>query len=637
MRPDDIIPGSLWALLATILRITYNEETDETTAYALINIGHLKDILDAAQSPAFVLSLLSNVGGSVVPWLSDDKRLLSDEEYNIAIAPAYLAILGALERASDDKAEILENYGELLAAISTRITPGAPTFAAFVKFWQRVFGDYFDAEQAPSSLRALLLISGCKLGSESPESQEQESVPETPVDTADEEERQEVSNVLKAVSDSDDSARDVPQSPVVLQSPVVNQCQSLPVFVETQTIGASGAGLSISSDEGEEEVPVELAGPALIEKLLRLRRSFSSQMRRSQSLVSDITLSVPEHDSGPAASDIAEPPTKETQLEISTDNRERKAPPAEDQVLEVPSPSSTREHVSRPCMPSPVATLAMPNPGLSSSDDANRQPSPAGSPPIRSSPVASGLPLTATPSKKRDREKEEDQETPSKRRKLIGVFTLDDSTGVGETNAEVESLSTSLKSVPESVVSPTVSPKAVSEEIPTEAEVPNGRTERQAVSVSSKRSLLPNLCMKLILLLATPLKRKREEEEVSSSRPLETRSPRPSHRALEQPSPSKRRRLETWSDSPALRVLLPSSDELSSSGMCFYRLLTMRVAHQLTQMTLNLKTFLDQTIQRVLRAASPLMLSIRRVSALMSQALVGGRPSACFADLTRPI
>src|SRR5258708_4959490 len=112
IRADDLTPESLWALLSTVLQITYDEETDEATAYGLINVGHLKCVLDVAQSPSFVLSFLSTIGASVVPWLSDDKRLLTDEEYNAAIAPIYLTILSAIERASDDKAEILENYSE---------------------------------------------------------------------------------------------------------------------------------------------------------------------------------------------------------------------------------------------------------------------------------------------------------------------------------------------------------------------------------------------------------------------------------------------------------------------------------------------------------------------------------------------
>jgi len=473
LRANDLTPESLWALLSTVLRVTYNEGMDETTAYGLINIGHLKCVLDAAQSSSFILSLLSNVSASVVPWLSDDKRLLNDEQYNISITPAYLAILGALERASDDKAEILESYGELLAAISTRITPGAPTFTAFVDFWQRVFGDHFNAEQAPSSLRALLLISGCKLGSESPESQEQELVPETPVDTTEEEEWQEVSNVLEAISDSNDSVRSVPQSPVVLRSPVVDQAKS---FDETQTTEASDTGSSsISSDEGEEELAVELPEPALVKQLLRLRKSLTLSQQRSQKRGRE-------------------------------EGEEKLAPVKKRKLIESP----TRDESS----------------------------------PRADTEVESGV---------------------------------EDSVGAAEGPADVESQPTLLESVPGSVVSPTVSPKVATKETLVEVEAPDlGRMEKQVVPVSGKRSLLPNLRMELMLPIASPMKRKREGEETSepptdkaSSRPLHIRSPRHSHRVLEQPSPSKRRRLETLSDSLALRVLLPSSDELSSSGMWF--------------------------------------------------------------------
>jgi hypothetical protein len=590
----------------------------------LINVGHLKCILDAAQSSTFVLSLLSNVGASVVPWLSDDKRLLSDEEYNIAITPTYLAILSAIERASDDKAEILENYGGLLAAISTRITPGAPTFAAFVDFWQRVFGDHFDAEQAPSSLRALLLISGCKLGSESPESQEQEQVPETPVDTTEEEEWQEVSNALEALCDSDDSALSVAKSPVVLRSPIVNQSQSLPVFGETQTTEASDAGSSsISSDEGEEEVPVELPEPALVERLLRLRNSLSpSRMRRSQSRLRDVTISTPgddpSHDDfSPAASGVTESPAKETQLEVSMDDQEGKISSPEDRVLKgsSPSPSSIKEHLFSPRSAATIVMLNCDQCEPSPSDSVDRLPTPAELSSIRTPVVA---PLTTILGKKRGREDEQEQETPSKRRKSIellardGFFSgtdtegeprVEDSVEVAATSADVQPRPTLLEPVPESVVSPTVSPMLANKEILVEVEVNNLRCiEEKAIPISSKRPFLPDLRMKLMLLLATSLKRKREVEEVSkptagmsSSHPPETRSPRNSYGALEQPSPSKRRRLETWSDSPVLRVLLPSLDELSSSGMCFDLPFTMRAAHRSTQTMVNVKTFRDRT------------------------------------------
>lgn len=582
----------MWALLSTVLRVAYDEETDETTAYGLINIGNLKCILEAAQSPTFILSLLSNVSASVVPWLSDDKRLLTDEEYNIAITPAYLAILSALERASDDKADILENYGELLAAISTRITPGAATFTAFVDFWQRVFGDHFDVERAPSSLRALLLISGCPVGSESPESQEQEEVPETPVHTTEETEWQEVSNTLEAFSDYDDS-----ESPVVLRSPVVDQSKSLPVFEGTQTTEASDAGSS--SDEGEEEIPVELPEPALIEKLLRLRKSLSPWMRRSQSRLPDVSISIPSIYEGTSlASYVTESPAKETQLEESANDQERRTPSPEDQVLEGLSstPSSIKGHLLSPRSPSPVATIAMLSHGqseLSPSDSVNRLPTPTGLSPIRTPVVASDPHLSTMLGKKRGRENEKGQDTPLKKRKLTELLTPDkspsstnteaasgveDPVGVEKESVDVESQSTILESVPESVVLPTVSPKVATKETSGEAETPIlRRIEKQAVSVSGRRSLLPTLRITLILLSATPLKRKRDIEEVSKSTtgmgndcPPETRSPRYPFRALGHPSPSKRRRVETCSDSPALRVLLPSSDELSSSGMCFF-------------------------------------------------------------------
>jgi len=567
------MPESLWALLSTVLRVTYDEGTDETTAYGVINIGHLKQILDAAQSPTFILSLLSNVSASVTPWLSDDKRLLTDEEYNITIAPTYLAILSALERASDDKAEILEDYGELLAAISTRITHGAPNFGAFVNFWQRVFGDHFDVEQAPSSLRVLLLISGCKLGSVSPESQEQEQVVETPVDTTEEEEWQEVSNVLDAISDSDNSVGGVPDSPVVLRSPVIGQSKSLPVFKETQTTEASDAGSSsISSDEGEEEVPVELPEPALVKKLLRLRKSLSpSQMRRSRSQPPDVTTFIPgddsSHDGLSPVSEVTKSPAKETQPEVFTDGQERKGLPPEDRVLEGPSssPSSIREHLFSPLSPSSV--------------------------------VANDSPLTAMLGKRRGREHEPEQDTPLKKRKLIESLAHDEASLNTETvesgvedSAEVadESQSTLLESVPESGVSTTVSRKVANKETLVEAEVPALKCiEKTTVSVSGKLFRFPDLCMKLMLLLGAPLKRKREVEEVlkptpggASNHSPEARSPRHSYRAQGQPSPSKRKRLETWSDSPALRILLPSSDELSSSGMYFDLPLTMRPAHE---------------------------------------------------------
>lgn len=525
LRANDLTPESLWALLSTVLRVAYEEETDETTAYGLINIGHLKCILDAAQSSTFVLSLLSNVGASIVPWLSDDKRLLSDEEYNIAITPTYLAILNAIERASDDKAEILENYGGLLAAISTRITPGAPTFSAFIDFWQRVFGDHFDVEQAPCSLRALLLISGCKIGSESPESQEQEQVQETPLDTTEEKEWQEVSNVLEALSDFNDSARGVPESPVVFQSTIVNQSQSLLVFEETQTTESSSAGSSsISSDEGEEEVPVELPEPALVEKLLRLRKSLSpSRMRLSQSRLHDLTISIPGDEPGhhPTASDATESPAKETPLEVSTDDQERKAPSPEDRVLDgsSSSPSSSiKEHLFNP---SSVATITTPNRDqneLSPSDSVNRLSTPAVLSPIRTPVSASNSPLTTILGKKRGREYEEEQETPSKRRKPIELLTRDDffsgtasegesgvedSVEVEKVSANVESRTNLLESVPESVVTPTVSPKVAKKEISVEAEITNPRRiEEQVVLVSGKRRLLPDLRMKLMLLFS---------------------------------------------------------------------------------------------------------------------------------------
>ena len=469
LRESDLTPESLWALLSTVLRVTYDEETDETTAYGVINIGHLKRILDAAQSPTFILTLLSNVSASVVPWLSDDKRLLTDEEYNIGIAPTYLAILSALERASDDKAGILEDYGELLAAISTRITHGAPNFSAFVNFWQRVFGDHFDAEQVPSSLRVLLLISGCKLDSVSPESQEQEQVPETPVDTIEEEE---VSNVLDAISDSDDSARDVPESPVVLRSPVIGQSKSLPVFEETQTTAASDAGSSsISSDEGEEEVLVELPEPALVEKLLRLRKSFSpSRMRCSQSRLPDVTIFIPGDDSShdgfsPVTSDVTKSSAKETEPEVSTDDQERETLPPEDRVLEglSSSPSSIRGHLFNPRRPSPV--------------------------------VANDSPLTTMLGKRRGREHEREQDTPSKRRKLIESPTHDGASETAESGVEDsvevadEPQSSLLESVSESVVSPTVSPKVAALEPLVEAEAPDlKRIEKTTVPVSGKLS-----------------------------------------------------------------------------------------------------------------------------------------------------
>jgi len=526
LRANDQTPESLWALLSTVLRVAYEEETDGTTAYGLINVGHLRSILDAAQSSAFVLSLLSNVGASVVPWLSDDKRLLSDEEYNIAIAPTYLAILSAIERASDDKAEILENYGELLAAISNRITPGAPTFSAFVEFWQRVFGDHFDAEQAPSSLRALLLISGCKLGSESPESQGQEQVPETPLDTTEEEEWQEVSNVLEALSDSNDSARGVPESPVVSRSPIVNQSQPLLVFEETQTTESSGAGSSsISSDEGEEEVPVELPEPALVEKLLRYRKSLSpSRMRRSQSRLHDVTISIPgddpgHDDVGPAASDGTESPAKETPLKVSTDDQELKTPSPEDQALDgsSPSPPSVREHFMNTRN---VATIVYPDQSqLSPSGSVNRLPTPVLSP-IQTPDLASSSPLKTIVGKKRGRENEPEQETPSKRRKSIELLTCDGffsgtaregesgveaEVEVEKASADVESRSNLLESVPESVVSPTIPPKVANKEILVEAEITNLRCiEERVALVSSKRLLLPDpsLRMKLMLLFS---------------------------------------------------------------------------------------------------------------------------------------
>jgi hypothetical protein len=486
-----------------VLRVAYEEETEETTAYGLINVGHLKCILDAAQSSTFVLSLLNNVGASVVPWLSDDKRLLSDEEYNIAITPTYLAILSAIERASDDKAEILENYGGLLAAISTRITPGAPTFSAFVDFWQRVFGDHFDAEQAPSSLRALLLISGCKIGSQSPESQGQEQVPETPLNTTEEEEWQEVSNVLETLSDFNDSARGPPESAVV------NQSQSLLVFEETQTTESSSAGSSsISSDEGEEEVPVELPEPALVEKLLRLHNSLSpSRMRRSQSRLHDVNVSIP--------SDATESPAKETQLEVSEDDQERKAPSPEDRVLDGSSSSSSsiKERLFKPR--SVVTIVYRDQSELSPSDSVNRPPTPAVSPPIRTPVLESSSPLNTLAGKKRGREYEQEQERPSKRRKSIELFTCDeffsrtagdgesaveDSAEVEKASANVESQSNLLESVPEGVALPTVSPKVANKEISVEVE--RTRIEEQVVLVSGKWLLLPDLHMKLMLLFS---------------------------------------------------------------------------------------------------------------------------------------
>lgn len=500
LRANDLTPESLWALLATVLRVAYEEGTDETTAYGLINVGHLKCILDAAQSSTFVLSLLSNVSASIVPWLSDDKRLLSDEEYNIAITPTYLAILSAIERASDDKAEILENYGGLLAAISTRITPGAPTFSAFVGFWQRVFGDDFDAEHAPSALRALLLISGCKLGSESPESQGQEQVPETPVDPTEEEEWQEVSNVLEALSELNESARHVPESPV-LRSPIVNQSQSPLFFEETQTTESSGAGSSsMLSDEGEEEVLVELPEPALVEKLLRLRNSLSpSRMRRPQSRLHDVTISVPggdpRHDDfSAAASDATESPLKETQLEVPTDDQEG-------QVLDgsSSSPSSIKGH---PLSRRNVATINLLNRDqseLSPSYSVNRPPAPTGLSPIQIPVVSSDSSLTTILGKKRGREDEEEKETPSKRRKSIELPTRDeffsgttregarveDSVEVEDASADIVSQSNLLESVPGGVVSPTVSPKVTNKGVLVESEKINFRsTEEQVVTVS---------------------------------------------------------------------------------------------------------------------------------------------------------
>ena len=500
LRANDLTPESLWALLSTVLRVAYEEGTDETTAYGLINVGHLKCILDAAQSSTFILALLSNVSTSVVPWLGDDKRLLSDEEYNIAITPTYIAILNAIERASDDKAEILENYGGLLAAISARITPGAPTFSAFVGFWQRVFGDDFDAEQAPCSLRALLLISGCTLGSESPESQGQEHVPKTPVDTTEEEEWQEVSNVLEALSELNDPARCAPESPV-FRSPIVNQSQPLLVFEETQTTESSSAGSSsISSDEGEEEVLVELPEPALVEKLLRLRNSFSpSLMRRPQSRLHDITISIPgkdprHDDSSATASDATESPAKETQLEASTDDQERKAPSPERRVLDgsSPSPSSIEVH---PFSRWDAATINRDQSELSPSYCVNR-------------PILG---------KKRGREDEEEKETPSKRRKSIELLTRDeffsgtaregagvkDEVEVENASADIESQSNLLESVPESGVSPTVSPKIPNKGVLVEPEKSNFRcTEEQVVTVSGEPPLLPDLPLKLMLLFS---------------------------------------------------------------------------------------------------------------------------------------
>ncbi len=522
LRANDLTPESLWALLSTVLRVAYEEETDETTAYGLINVGHLKCILDAAQSSTFVLSLLSNVSASVVHWLSDDKRLLSDEEYNIAVTPTYLAILSAIERASDDKAEILENYGGLLAAISTRITPGAPTFSAFVDFWHRVFGDDFDAGQAPSSLRALLLISGCKLGSESPESQGQEHFPETPVDTTEEEEWQEVSNVLEALSEFNDPARRVPESPVVFLSPIVNQSQSLLALEETQTTESPGAGSSsISSDEGEEEVLVELPEPALVEKLLRLCNSLSpSRMRRPQSRLHDVSVSIPgddpRHDDfSPAASDATESPAKEIQLEASTDGQGRKA--LKDRVLDgsSSSPSSIKDHLFSRWN---VATIDSHQSELSPSHIVNRLPTLAGLSPIQTPVVASGSPLTTILGKKRGREDELEMETPSKRRKSIELLVHDeffsgtvrdggagveDSLEVGNASADVESRSDLLESVPENVVSPTVSPKVANKGVLVEAEKINfRRIEDQVIPVSGKRPLLPDLSLKLILLFS---------------------------------------------------------------------------------------------------------------------------------------
>jgi len=95
---------------------------------------------------------------------------------------ACLANFGALERASGDLAAVFKDYGELLAVLSTRMAPDAPTFAA------------------------------------------------------------------------------------------------------TQTAGAAEiCSLSAWSDEGEEEVPVELPGPDLVAELLRLRNLLNlSPVRRSQ-------------------------------------------------------------------------------------------------------------------------------------------------------------------------------------------------------------------------------------------------------------------------------------------------------------------------------------------------------------------
>jgi hypothetical protein len=142
-----------------------------------------------------------------------------------------------------------------------------------------------------------------------------------------------------------------------------------------------------------------------------------------------------------------------------------------------------------------------------------------------------------------------------------------------------------------------------------------------------------------MLRLAMSLKRKRGEEaskstsSKASSGPPETHSPGHSPQALEQPSLSKRRRLETWSDSPALRLLLPSSDELSSSGICFHFPLTVQAAHDFTQMMPNLKKFRDPTIQQPLRAASPLLPFIHRLPAPTTQGVVGDRLSIFFGDL----
>ncbi|THV03877.1 hypothetical protein K435DRAFT_962215 [Dendrothele bispora CBS 962.96] len=138
--PGIMLSDRVLNLLNDTLTSSYTQPSDVRISLRMVDLT--RDILNALSSK-FVVSFISSLEKGLCYWLRDEKKVITDDEYNDTIVPLYQVALDKLvpEEPSNDTVNKLENF---FTAPFIRSPPPGTSYILFKDFWLEKYWDRRD-------------------------------------------------------------------------------------------------------------------------------------------------------------------------------------------------------------------------------------------------------------------------------------------------------------------------------------------------------------------------------------------------------------------------------------------------------------------------------------------------------------